>query len=51
MRDRSALARELEAARQELQAERKKREAERAGRVRAEAQLRKRVVGAPTPRR
>jgi len=47
--DRSALARELEAARQELQAERKKREAERAGRVRAEAQLRKRIVGAPTP--
>jgi hypothetical protein len=49
--DRSALAQELAAARQELQAERKERDAERAGRVRAEAQLRKRVVGPPTPRR
>ncbi len=35
--------------RQELQAERKKREAERAGRIRAEAQLRKRLVGNESP--
>ena len=38
------LEQEVVATRQELQAERKKREAERAGRIRAEAALRKRVV-------
>jgi hypothetical protein len=45
----TTLAKELEAVRQELQAERKKREAERAGRIRAEAQLRKRLVGDESP--
>jgi hypothetical protein len=45
----TALANELEAVRQELQAERKKRDAERAGRIRAEAQLRKRLVGDESP--